>query len=193
MAHLTPGEKIPRASLDTATLLLRRVRSSDPVTKTRRQLAVDLIADIKHLDRTLARLEQQTLEAITESRTTLTELFGIGPVLAAKIIGHVGDITRFANKDRFASYTGTAPLEASSGEVTRHRLSRVGNRQLNSALYIMALSQIRQPTPGQDYYRRKLAEGKSRREALRCVKRRLSDLVYRTLLADHQHRLATET
>jgi len=191
MAHLAPGEKMPRSSLETATQLLRRVRSTDPVTKTRRQLAVDLIADVRHLDRALATLERRTSDAVAQSRTSLTDLFGIGPILAAKIIGHVGDITRFANKDRFASYTGTAPLEASSGDVTRHRLSRVGNRQLNSALYIMALSQIRQPTAGQDYYRHKITAGKSRREALRCVKRRLSDLVYRTLLADHQRTLGT--
>jgi transposase len=99
-------------------------------------------------------------------------------------------VTRFASKDHFASYTGTAPLEASSGEVTRHRLSRAGNRQLNSALYIMALSQIRQPTAGRDYYLRKITQGKSRREALRCVKRRLSDVVYRTLVRDLEHQLA---
>ena len=193
MAHLVPGEKISRGSIDAARQLLRRVRSTDPVTKTRRQLAVDLLADLRHLDRALVSLETRTTEAVAESHTTLTELFGIGPVLAAKIIGHVGDITRFNNKDQFASYTGTAPIEASSGNIVRHRLSRAGNRQLNSALYIMALSQIRQPTAGQDYYRRKIAEGKSRREALRCVKRRLSDLVFRTLLADHQRHLGPST
>jgi transposase len=191
LAHLVPGETLPRGSVTAAAELLRRVRPTGDVVRTRRQIAADLIGDLRHLDKVLKDLERRTLDAVEISRTSLTELFGIGPTLAAKILGHVGNVTRFATKDHFASYTGTAPLEASSGDVTRHRLSRVGNRQLNSALYIMALSQIRQPTAGQDYYRRKLAEGKSRKEALRCVKRRLSDVIYRTLLADaDRHQLA---
>lgn len=184
LAQLAPGETITRASADAASELLRGIRATNDVTRVRRQIAVDLITDLRYLDRSLAKLALRTEAAVEASQTSLVELFGVGPVLAAKIIGHAGDVTRFANKDHFASYTGTAPLEASSGEVTRHRLSRVGNRQLNSALYIMALSQIRQPTAGQAYYRRKISEGKSRREALRCLKRRLSDLVYRTLIND---------
>ena len=85
----------------------------------------------------------------------------------------------------YASYTGTAPLEVSSGEVQRHRLSRGGDRQLNRALHIAALTQARMPgTEGHGYFRRKLAAGKSRNEALRCLKRRLSDVVYRCMVAD---------
>jgi transposase len=116
-------------------------------------------------------------------------LFGIGPILAAKLLGEVGDVRRFATKQRFAAHNGTAPVEASSGEVIRHRLSRAGNRKLNHALHLIAIVQIRHPTAGQAYYRRKLAEGKSRKEALRCLKRRLSDAVYRQLLTD-QHQPA---
>jgi transposase len=108
----------------------------------------------------------------------------VGPVLAAKLLGEVGDVRRFPTKHHFAAHTGTAPLEASSGQVVRHRLSRAGNRKLNHALYLMAIVQIRHPTAGQAYYRRKRAEGKSPKEALRCLKRRLSDAVYRCLLAD---------
>jgi transposase len=110
-------------------------------------------------------------------------------VLAATFLGEVGDIGRFPSKHHFAAHTGTAPLEASSGQVVRHRLSRAGDRRLNHALYMMAMVQVRRPSAGQAYYQRKLAEGKSPREALRCLKRRLSDAVYRCLLADqHLHR-----
>jgi transposase len=107
-------------------------------------------------------------------------------VLAATFLGEVGDIRRFPSKHHFAAHTGTAPLEASSGQVVRHRLSRAGDRKLNHALYMMAIVQVRRPSAGQAHYRRKLAEGKSPKEALRCLKRRLSDAVYRCLLADQR-------
>jgi hypothetical protein len=95
-------------------------------------------------------------------------------------------VARFADRNRFASWTGTAPIDASSGEQIRHRLSRAGNRRLNHVLYIAAVVQIRHDTPGRAYYRRKLAEGKTPLEALRCLRRRLSDVVYRQLVADAQ-------
>jgi transposase len=110
----------------------------------------------------------------------------------ARRLGQVGDVRRFATKHRFAAHTGTAPIEASSGEVVRHRLSRAGNRKLNHALHLVAIVQVRHPTAGQAYYRRKLAEGKSRKEALRCLKRRLSDAVYRQLLADQDRILQVQ-
>ena len=158
-------------------------------TPTPRQLAVDLVADLRALDRRITAVEERLRHAVTQSATTLIELFGIGPILAAKLLGEVGDIGRFPTRHHFAAHNGTAPIEASSGEVVRHRLSRAGNRKLNHALHLMAIVQIRHPTAGQAYYRRKLAEGKSRKEALRCLKRRLSDAVYRQLQAD-QHQPA---
>jgi hypothetical protein len=96
----------------------------------------------------------------------------------------LGEVARFADRNRFASWTGTAPIDASSGEQIRHRLSRAGNRRLNHVLYIAAVVQIRHDTPGRAYYRRKLSEGKTPLEALRCLRRRLSDVVYRQLVAD---------
>ncbi|CAA9421846.1 MAG: hypothetical protein AVDCRST_MAG03-2602 [uncultured Rubrobacteraceae bacterium] len=105
-------------------------------------------------------------------------LLALRPLLAAKIVGRVGSVSRFPTKARFAPYTGTAPIEASSGNLVRHRLSRAGDRQLNAALHIVAVCQVRYGGEGGDFYRRKLAEGKSRREALRCLKRRLSDVVF---------------
>ena len=114
----------------------------------------------------------------------LMELPGVGPVVAARVLADVGDIARFADRNRFASWTGTAPLDASSGEQIRHRLSRAGNRRMNHMIHIAAISQIRLDTEGRAYYRRKLADGKTPLEAMRCLKRRISDAIYRQLLAD---------
>ena len=112
------------------------------------------------------------------------EVHGIGPAGAARVLADVGDIARFADRNRFASWTGTAPLDASSGEQSRHRLSRAGNRRMNHMVHIAAISQIRLDTPGRAYYRRKQADGKTKLEALRCLKRRISDALYRQLVAD---------
>jgi transposase len=111
-------------------------------------------------------VEARIKAAVAQSNTGLLELFGVGPVLAATFLGEVGDVRRFPSKHHFAAHTGTAPLEASSGQVIRHRLSRVGDRKLNHALYMMAMVQVRRPSTGQVYYRRKLAEGKGPRR--RC-------------------------
>ena len=122
--------------------------------------------------------------AVAASGTTLTDIRGVGVVVAAMIIGHVGNIERFASAAHFASYNGTAPIEASSGEHRRHRLSKRGNRQLNWAIHVAAITQLRQPCAGRDYYERKRAEGKNTKEAVRALKRQISNVIYRTLLAD---------
>jgi hypothetical protein len=125
------------------------------------------------------------LKAIVLTRGShLMDLHGVGPVVAARILADVGDVARFADRNRFASWTGTAPLDASSGEQIRHRLSRAGNRKANHVIHIAAACQIRLDTPGRAYYRRKLAAGKRPLEALRCLKRRISDAIYQRLLAD---------
>ena len=114
------------------------------------------------------------------------DLHGVGPVVAARTLADVGDVTRFADRNRFASWTGTAPLDASSGEQNRHRLSRAGNRRMNHMIHIAAISQIGLDTDGRAYYWRKRAEGKKPLEAIRCLKRRISDAIYRQLLEDAQ-------
>lgn len=116
----------------------------------------------------------------------MTQIAGIGPITAARIIGHSGIIARFPDRGHYASYAGTAPIEASSGTVERHRLSRRGNRQLNSALHGVAITQMRHPGPGRDFYDRKIAEGKTRGEARRALKRHLFDKVFATLVSDAQ-------
>ena len=111
----------------------------------------------------------------------------MGPILAAKILGIVGDISRFPSKAHyFASYAGVAPIEASSGEVVSHRLSLAGNRSLNQVMHMIAVCQARSDPRARAYHRKKLAEGKSRREAIRCLKRRISDAVFRVLVTDSQ-------
>jgi transposase len=122
---------------------------------------------------------------VDKSKTGLTGLYGVGPVSAATILGEVADIRRYRSRHAFAAANGTAPLPANSGRTTsRHRLNRSGNRTLNRVLYTIAITQIRADTEGRAYYQRKRAEGKTNREALRCLKRRLSDLVYKTLHDD---------
>jgi transposase len=147
-------------------------------------LAVDLIAELRGLDRRITKAAHDIGIAIQACGTKLIELHGIGALTAAKILSRVGSIRRFDSPAAFASYTGTAPIEVSSGDVVRHRLSRAGDRQLNFCLHVMAITQIRGDTAGRTYYLRKRASGKSHNEAMRCLKRRLSDTVYRQLLND---------
>jgi transposase len=149
-------------------------------------LASEILRDVRTLDRKIADLNERIEVEVEASGTTLTQIFGVGPILAARIIGSVGNAARFPSKAHFASYAGTAPVEASSGKVVRHRLSMGGNRKLNYALHMVATCQARSDAPGGSYYRKKMAEGKSPKEALRCLKRRVSDAVYRSLVADLQ-------
>src|SRR5439155_18257140 len=130
-------------------------------------------------------------QLLAQSGTTLMDLDGIGPSNAARLLVEVGDITRFPNKAHFASWTGTAPIDASSGDHVRHRLSRAGNRQINHVLHIMAVVQLRNPTEGRAYFDRKMASGKTSMEAMRALKRRLSDIVYRQMTNDATAPMAT--
>ena len=118
------------------------------------------------------------------SATSLTSIRGVGPITAAVIIAQSGNIDRFSSKHHYASYNATAPVEASSGPKVRHRLNQRGNRQLNWAIHVIAITQLRHDTAGRVYYDRKVAEGKTSKEAVRALKRQLSDVVYRHLVAD---------
>jgi transposase len=187
LRDLLPGGVAGTLSADRAARILRGIRAQGGASvRLRRRLASEVLRDVRTLDRKIADLNGRIEAEVEASGTTLTEIFGIGPILAARIIGTVGDVARFPTKAHFASYSGTAPLEASSGEVVRHRLSLAGNRKLNYALHMVAVCQARSDARGGTYYRKKMAEGKSRKEALRCLKRRVSDAVFRSLLADSQ-------
>jgi transposase len=186
LRDLVPGGVARSLSADRAARILRGIRPKGASARLRRRLASEVLRDIRTLDRKIADLNERIEAEVEASGTTLTKIFGVGPILAARIIGTVGSVERFPTKAHFASYSGTAPLEASSGEVVRHRLSLAGNRKLNYALHMVATCQARSDDQGGAYYRKKLAEGKSRKEALRCLKRRVCDAVFRCLVADSQ-------
>jgi transposase len=188
LRDLRPGGAPTELSAARASELLSHIRPGAVVDLERKVMARALVADLRRIDRALTENRSRCAVAVAASDTTLTDIVGISDVLAAKILGHVGDITRFGSADRFASYSGTAPIEVSSGEVTRHRLSRSGNRSLNNALHLAARVQTMHPGLGRDHYERKLAEHKSSREALRSLKRQLAKVVYRHLVADRAHR-----
>jgi len=186
LRDLVPGGIAGTLSADRAARILRGIRPQEgSSSRVRRRLASEVLRDVRTLDRKIADLNERIEAEVQASGTTLTQIFGIGPILAARIIGTVGNVKRFPTKAHFASYSGTAPVEASSGKVVRHRLSLAGNRKLiNYALHMIAICQARSDARGESYYRKKIAEGKSRREALRCLKRRISDAVFRSLMAD---------
>ncbi|WP_225914766.1 IS110 family transposase [Nocardioides jiangsuensis] len=186
LAELTPGKAKKDLTALQARAILASVRPRDVAGKTRRQLAAEELADLVATEKKVKALTIEIRAIVKERGSHLMDLPGVGPIVAARILADVGDVTRFADRNRFASWTGTAPLDASSGEQTRHRLSRAGNRRMNRVLHIAATTQIRLDTEGRAYYRRKLAAGKSRMEAMRCLKRRISDAVYRQLVTDAQ-------
>jgi transposase len=184
LSELIPGQRKKDLSALQAKAMLATVRPRDIAGKTRRRMAAEEIADLVVVDRKLKTIKAELKAAVLARGSSLLEINGIGPAGAARILADVGDIARFADRNRFASWTGTAPLDASSGEQIRHRLSRAGNRRMNHVIHIAAIVQLRRDTEGRTYYRRKLADGKTPMEALRCLKRRLSDVVYRRLVAD---------
>lgn len=184
LQELLPGGASRRLSATKAREILSTVRPRDQVGKARKQLALEHLADVADLDARLKASAQRIEAVLAEHPSTVTDVQGLGAVTTALILGEVGDVRRFPSKDHFASYTGTAPVDASSGDSKRHHLNRGGNRRLNYALHVAAVVQMSRPGPGQDYYRRKRAAGKSSMEALRCLKRRLSDVVFRALLDD---------
>ena len=190
LVELIPGGAKTFLSARQARALLASVRPRDVVGKTRRQLAAELVTELETIDRRIKAADRQLTELVAATGSTLMTLHGIGPSGSARLLGDIGDVSRFPTRGHFASWNGTAPIDASSGEQTRHRLSRAGNRRINRVLHIMAIVQLRNDTEGRAYYRRKLAAGKTTMEAMRALKRRLSDLVYRQLVADQkrQHR-----
>lgn len=184
LGELVPGKHKRDLSALQAKRILATVRPRDIAGKTRRRMAAEQLADLVAVDAKLKKIKAELKSEVTDRGSTLMEIPGVGPAGAARILADVGDIARFADRNRFASWTGTAPIDASSGEQIRHRLSRAGNRRMNHVLHIAAIVQLRHDTPGRAYFLRKLAAGKTRMEALRCLKRRLSDVVYRHLVGD---------
>ena len=184
LLELSAGGISSEITVNKANQVLEAVTAADEVTRHRVLIANELIDDIAHLDTVLKASKKRIAAAVAASATTLTEIVGIGPICAAIIIGFTGDIGRFATRGHFATYNATAPIEASSGPNAKHRLNPRGNRKLNHAIHIAAISQLRYETEGRAYYDRKITEGKTSKEAVRALKRRISDRIYRHLVAD---------
>jgi transposase len=182
--ELIPGGAKKDLSAAQAKALLARVRPRDAAGKARRRVAAELISDLERIYQRKKEANKELNVLLAATGTTLTDLRGIGPSGAARLLVEVGEVTRFPAKAHFASWNGTAPIDASSGDQVRHRLSRAGNRQINRVLHIMAVVQLRNRTEGRAYYDRKVAAGKTPREAMRALKRRLSDIVYHQMVLD---------
>jgi transposase len=187
LRELLPGGAPTELTADRAAATLARIRPNSAAERARKQIARDLVDDIRRLDAQLAANKAHMAEVVAESGTSLTDIDGVGPVVAARLLGRTARASRFPTAAAFASYCGTAPIEISSGDKVRHRLSRQGDRQLNNALHTIALTQVRMPNSrGRAYYDHKIAQGKTHAEAMRCLRRRLTDYVWRTMIADER-------
>lgn len=190
LLELFPGGAKQYLSARQARALIATTKPRDLVGQTRRRLAVELVTELEAIDRKIKVAEKDLAAVVTERGSTLMELTGIGPTGAARLLADGGDIHRFRDKDRFASWNGTAPLDASSGAQQRHRLSRAGNRRINRTLHVMAVVQLRNPTPGREFYDARKAGGTPSLMAIRALKRRQSNVVYACMVADqnrHEH------
>jgi transposase len=183
--ELDPSLHIPLGALDRSVWLDRLGRQlARRPQATQVRIARDLVGRCRNLTRAIAELDHQLRAHTSKIAPRLVDLPGCGPVSAAKLLCEIGPIDRFRSDAQLARHAGVAPLDASSGKHHRHRLDRGGNRQLNCALHRIAITQGRVHAPARTYLERKQSEGKSRREAIRCLKRQLARTIYSTLKAE---------
>ena len=194
LRDLVPGGAPLALTARVAATILRSVRPASPSEWARKELAQDVVRDLRTVDACLTDIEKRMSAALDEHGTRLRTVDGVGPVTAVRLIGRTGPATRFRSADAFAVYTGVAPVEVASGDRSRHRLSRSGDRQLNSAIHLVAVTQVRmRDSVGRRYFDTKLTEGKSRNEAMRCLKRRLAAHLWRLMIADERRAAAPDT
>jgi len=191
LRELVPGGAPTDLTATIASQILTGVRPAGPVEAARKQLARDLVAEIRDADQRLKALTAQIADTLAATGSRLTEIAGVGPVVAARLLARTRRASRFPTAATFANYAGVAPVEVSSAERIRHRLPRGGDRQLNFALHIVALTQVRmRGSSGHAYYDTKIAAGKTHHEAMRCLKRRLADHIWRVMIRDERSRAA---
>jgi transposase len=191
LRELVPGGAPTDLTASIASRILTGVRPAGPVEAARKQLARDLVAEIRDADHRLKALTAQIADTVAATGTRLTEIAGVGPVVAARLLARTRRASRFPTAAAFASYAGVAPVEVSSAQRVRHRLPRGGDRQLNFTLHIVALTQVRmRHSSGRAYYDTKIAAGKTHHEAMRCLKRRLADHLWRVMIRDEASRAA---
>jgi transposase len=192
LCELVPGGFAKKLTVAHAVAILDRVTPQTVIAQAKLDLAREMITDLQRLDARRRDARARAARAVAASGTSITDIRGVGPIIAGAVLGYVRDIHRFADRDHFASYNGTAPIEVSSGNRKIYRLSRRGNRQLNHAIHMVAVSQIRyRDTEGRAYYDKKLAEGMTGKSALRALKRKISDSLYTRMLND-AHRPAKD-
>jgi transposase len=185
LCDLVPGGHRKEISAARAARILEQASPSGAAGRARAELAAEFPGDMRHLDAQLRGTRKKLAAAVTVSGTTLTQVFGVGPVIAGTIAGDIADVSRFPGRDHFASCNGTAPVEVSSGNRKICRLSLRGNRRDGHAIHMAAITWIRhRPSDGRAYYEKKLAEGKTHKEALRSLKRKISDAIFARLQAD---------
>jgi transposase len=178
---------LPRANGRKRRVCRWRRQAQNPSGRLRQSQGTSL-SDLERIYQRKKEANKELSTLLAATGTSLTSLHGVGPSGAARLLAEVGQVTRFPTRAHFASWNGTAPIDASSGDQVRHRLSRAGNRQINRVLHIMAVVQLRNPTQGRAYYDRKVAAGKTPREAMRALKRRLSDVACRQMTTDAKAR-----
>jgi transposase len=189
LRDLVPGGAALAITAKSASTMLRSVRPTSLCERTRKELAQDLVRDLRAIDASLADIERRMSAALDDHDSRLRQVDGVGAVTAVRLIGRTGLASRFPTEDAFAAYAGVAPIEVASGDKTRHRLSRSGDRRLNSAIHLVAVTQVRMPnSTGRRYFDTKIAEGKTRNEAMRCLKRRLANHLWRLMIADERRR-----
>jgi transposase len=185
LCELVPGGVSKAITAGQAARLLESITPAGAVEAARCELAAAFLDDLRRIDAQLREAKKKLDAAVRASGTSVTGIFGVGPVVAATVIGAVRNVSRFPDRDHFAAYNGTAPIEVSSGPRKIYRLSRRGNRRLNHVIHMAAVTQIRyRHSQGRACYERKLAEGKTPKEALRALKRRISDAIFARLQAD---------
>ena len=185
LCELVPGGVSKEITAGHAAHLLESITPSGAVEAARCELAAAFLDDLRRDRCPAARCQEEADRGGPGLGHHPDQIFGVGPVVAATVIGDVRDVARFPGRDHFAAYNGTAPIEVSSGAAKIYRLSRRGNRRLNHVIHMAAVTQIRyRHSDGRAYYERKLAEGKTPKEALRSLKRRVSDAIFAQLQAD---------
>jgi transposase len=190
--ELEPGWQLPAGSLSTLKTLdtvLERLAGHDGVVA---EIARELVETIRCATVRINVLEHRIAKIVEPLAPTLLALVGCGALTAAKILGESAGISRFRSKAAFARHNGTAPIPVWSGNSDRHRLNRGGNRQLNAAMHRIAITQMQRPGPARDYIERRRAAGDTKTEAIRALRRRISDEVYRRTLTDEQARPGTQ-
>lgn len=192
LCDLVPGGVAKRITAGQAARILDQAEPCGAAGAARWILAEQFLADLRRIDAQRRDVKKKLAAAVRASGTTVTEIFGVGPAVAAAVLGDTGDVSRFPSRDHFAAYNGTAPVEVSSGGRVVYRLSLRGNRRMNHAVHMAAVTQVRyRHSKGRAYYDKKIAEGKTSKEALRALKRQVSDALYQRMKADARRAGAT--